>query len=170
MRLRLDAVNAFGPSQPRARRTGTKSLKAREFRLVVSKRCMKQAVDPVWLNAEPSPGRSTRSVTPSNCEVVDVKIYEHTSLHHTHELPRRCASRDQHHSRQISGVSTYVDALAALVPAEALTAHAAILTFTTDTVTTSGRPVVARQSTVQKVSSSPIHRRLDLRHFEVPAV
>jgi hypothetical protein len=33
------------------------------------------------------------------------------------------------------GVGTYVDALAALVPAEVLTAHAAILTFTTDTVT-----------------------------------
>jgi hypothetical protein len=33
------------------------------------------------------------------------------------------------------GVNTYVDALAALVPAEVLTAHAAILTFTTDTVT-----------------------------------
>src|SRR2546422_109129 len=32
------------------------------------------------------------------------------------------------------GVSTYVDALTALVPAEVLTAHAAILTFTTDTV------------------------------------
>jgi hypothetical protein len=32
------------------------------------------------------------------------------------------------------GVKTYVDALAALVPAEVLTAHAAILTFTTDTV------------------------------------
>jgi hypothetical protein len=40
------------------------------------------------------------------------------------------------------GVATYVDALAALVPAEVLTAHAAILTFTTDTVTTSGKPVV----------------------------
>lgn len=31
------------------------------------------------------------------------------------------------------GVNTYVDALAALVPAEVLTAHAAILTFTTNT-------------------------------------
>jgi hypothetical protein len=41
------------------------------------------------------------------------------------------------------GVSTYVDALAALVPAEALTAHAAILTFTTDTVTNAnGRAII----------------------------
>ncbi len=32
------------------------------------------------------------------------------------------------------GFNTYVDALAALVPAEVLTAHAAILTFTTETV------------------------------------
>jgi hypothetical protein len=36
------------------------------------------------------------------------------------------------------GVSTYVDTLAALVPAEVLTAHAAILTFTCKTQATSG--------------------------------
>jgi hypothetical protein len=36
------------------------------------------------------------------------------------------------------GVSTYVDTLAALVPAEVLTAHAAILTFTCKTQVTSG--------------------------------
>jgi hypothetical protein len=36
------------------------------------------------------------------------------------------------------GVSTYVDALAALVPAEVLTAHAAILTFTCKTQAASG--------------------------------
>jgi len=40
------------------------------------------------------------------------------------------------------GVATYVDALAALVPVEVLTAHGAILTFTTETATTSGKPVV----------------------------
>ncbi len=40
------------------------------------------------------------------------------------------------------GVSTYVDALAALVPAEVLTAHAAILTFTTDTAASAGKATV----------------------------
>ena len=33
------------------------------------------------------------------------------------------------------GLKTYVDALAALVPAEVLTAHGAVLTFTTTTTT-----------------------------------
>ena len=40
------------------------------------------------------------------------------------------------------GIKTYMDALAALVPAEVLTAHAAILTFTTDTVTEQSMTVV----------------------------
>ena len=38
------------------------------------------------------------------------------------------------------GVKTYVDALAALVPAELLVAHATILTFTTKTATDSSGP------------------------------
>jgi hypothetical protein len=40
------------------------------------------------------------------------------------------------------GIKTYVDALAALVPAEVLTAHAAILTFTTETVDKAGKATV----------------------------
>lgn len=45
-------------------------------------------------------------------------------------------------SDQPPGVGTYVDALAALVPAEVLSVHAALLTFTTDTVVQDGKPVV----------------------------
>jgi len=41
-------------------------------------------------------------------------------------------------STSAPGTSTYVDALAALVPAEVLTAHAAILTFTTETINEGG--------------------------------
>ncbi len=40
------------------------------------------------------------------------------------------------------GVATYVDALAALVPAEVLTAHAAILTFTTEAMKDGENPAV----------------------------
>jgi len=53
------------------------------------------------------------------------------------------------------GIKTYVDALAALVPAEVLTAHAAILTFTSDTMDQAGEKVVKITEPVTLVYASP---------------
>jgi hypothetical protein len=51
------------------------------------------------------------------------------------KAPSKGARGEEEEAPQTKGVSTYVQTVAALVPAEILTLHAVILTFTTETAT-----------------------------------
>jgi len=61
------------------------------------------------------------------------------------------------------GLKTYVDAFAALVPAEVLTLHALLISFTTETARKTSGTSVARWSPLQR--SSPRQRVLSKCRF-----